>query len=143
MMKNVFSPVVIVFCLLTLVACGSNKVEGKGPEDIPVEWVNAHVQKDQEKMTALLDKEQSLLDSKKSSENDLEIKDYKLTEWKVNDDNYFYEIVYTDPESEEVKTDRMKIIKTEDGWKRAKYGQVKDFEKLTADLKVKTVKEMH
>lgn len=124
-------------------ACGSEKVNGQGPSNIPVEWVNAHIQKDQGKMAELLEKEQSLIDPEDKADNDSQVENYKLTEWKVDDDRYFYEIVYEHPEEGRLKTDKMEVIQTDDGWKRSKYGEINDFDQLVANIEPKVLKELH
>lgn len=129
--------------LIVAASCGNNENDGKGPSDIPVEWVNAHIQKDQGKMVKLLDKEETALDPKDKADNDLVVENYKLTEWKASDDRFFYEVVYEHPDKKGVKTDRMEVIKTDSGWKRAEYGEVYNFDKLVADLEPKILKELH
>lgn len=124
-------------------ACGSEKVNGQGPSNIPVEWVNAHIQKDQGKMAELLEKEQSLIDPEDKADNDSQVENYKLTEWKVDDDRYFYEIVYEHPEEGRLKTVKMEVIQTYDGWKRSKYGEINDFDQLVANIEPKVLKELH
>ncbi|MFU8692733.1 lipoprotein (plasmid) [Rossellomorea sp. FS2] len=143
MMRNVFSPIVIVFCLLTLVACGSNKVEGKGPEDIPVEWVNAEVQKDGSKMLDLLKEKTNALNSDQKAENNTVIESYKLTEWKASEDRYFYEVIYENPQTSGATTEQMEVVKTKEGWKRTSYSDLRNFDTLTQDLEPNVLKEMH
>lgn len=140
------SILIIALLLISIVtaACGNNEINGQGPADIPVEWVNAHIQKDQSKMLSLLDKKETALDSEDKADNKETIQNYKLTEWKASDDRYFYEIVYENPtKNNKLETEQMEVIKTESGWKRTEYGEVYNFDKHVTDLKPKVLKELH
>ena len=55
-MRKILFIMSIIFLFVIVSACGNEEVDGdgKGPADIPVEWVNAEVQKDQSKMLELL-----------------------------------------------------------------------------------------
>jgi len=143
MIKNVFSPVVIVFSLCMLVACGSNKVDGKGPSEIPVEWVNAEVQRNGSKMLDLLDEKTNALDSDQKAESNTVIENYKLTEWKASEDRYFYEVIYENPQKSGATTEQMEVVKTDEGWKRTSYSDLRNFDTLTQDLEPNVLKEMH
>lgn len=112
----------ISWLLIIAAACGNNEVDGKGPADVPVKWANAEVQKDQATRAKLLAENDGIMSPDKGPENDKTIEKYKLTEWKVNDDDYFYEITYLHPIKNELKTERMEVIKTDSGWKRTEYG---------------------
>lgn len=134
----------VSFLLIIAAACGSNEVNGKGPADIPVEWVNAEIQKNEPKMLDLLEKKSKALDVEDKAENKETIKQYKLTEWKANDEHYFYKIEYLDPtDNDRLRTDKMELIKTDSGWKRTKYGNINDFDKLVEDLKPTVLRELH
>ncbi|MFP4854715.1 hypothetical protein, partial [Paraburkholderia sp. BR14264] len=72
------------------------------------------------------------------------IKRYNLTEWKVNDERYFYEVEFQDPtENDRVRTEKMEIVKTDSGWKRTKYGNVHDFDKLVMGLEPEVLRELY
>ena len=134
----------ISFLVIIATACGKKDVVDKGPTGIPVEWVNAQIQNDQSKMIELLDKKTTALDQNQNAERKDTIKKYKLTEWKATDEDYFYKIEFQDPtDKEKLKTDKMEIIKTESGWKRNKYGNIVDFDRLVEDLKPKVLRELH
>lgn len=144
-MRKLFS-MMSIFVFIIAAACGSNevhKVDGKGPADIPVKWANAEVQKDQATRAKLLVENDGIMSPDKGPENDKTIEKYKLTEWKVNDDDYFYEITYLHPIKNELKTERMEVIKTDSGWKRKEYGDIYNFDKLVEDLKPEVLRELH
>lgn len=142
-MKKVIFAAGLTAVLLITSACGDKAANGNGPETVPVEWVNAHIQKDQGTMVELLDKEQSALDPEDEADNDLKVENYQLTEWKADNDRYFYEIKYEHPEENRMKTDRMEVVQTNDGWKRAKYGDISDFDELVSSLEPKVLEELH
>ncbi|MFI9225267.1 hypothetical protein ACIGQ5_22515 [Peribacillus frigoritolerans] len=143
-MKKMILVMSFSFLLIVAAACGSNEIDGKGPADIPVEWANADTQRDQAKLLSLLDEKETALDSDDKADNQNTVKNYKLVEWKVSDDNYLYEITYENPIKENtLKTEQMEVIKTDSGWKRTEYGDVKGFDQLVADLKPKVLREMH
>ena len=133
----------ISFLVIVAAACGNNEASGKGPADIPVEWVNAEIQKNQSKMLDLLDKKSTALDPEDTADSEDTIKHYKLTEWKASDERYFYEVVYQDPtENESISTEKMEVIKTGSGWKRTKYGNLVNFDTLVEDLKPEVLREL-
>lgn len=142
-MKKVIFAAGLTAVLLITSACGDKAASDDGPETVPVEWVNAHIQKDQGTMVELLDKEQSALDPEDEADNDLKVENYQLTEWKADNDRYFYEIKYEHPEENRMKTDRMEVVQTNDGWKRAKYGDISDFDELVSSLEPKVLEELH
>lgn len=142
-MRKTWLAVGLTAVIIVAAACGNNEINGQGSSDIPVEWVNAHIQKNQGKMVELLQKEQTALDPEDEPDNSLVVENYRLTEWKANDERYFYEIVYEHPEEKSTKTDRMEIVKTDSGWKRTQYGDVYNFDELVADLEPKILKELH
>ncbi|MDT0163595.1 hypothetical protein [Bacillus sp. AG4(2022)] len=139
-MRKAWLPVVLSIVFIVAAACGNN---GQGPSDIPVEWVNAEVQKDQSKMLKLLNEKSKALDPEDKADNDLVIETYKLTEWKANDDRYFYEVIYEHPEKGRMVTERMEVINTDSGWKRTSYSDLRNFETLIGDLEPEVLKELH
>jgi hypothetical protein len=145
-MKKLMLIMSISFLLLIATACGNKEVDGtgKGPADIPVEWVNAQIQGDEPKMLDLLDEKTKALDLEDKSRNKETVKHYKLTEWKANAEHYFYKIEYLDPtDNDRLSTEQMEVIKTDSGWKRTKYGDIYDFDKLVEDLKPEVLMELH
>ena len=48
-MRKIFFIMSIIFLFVIVSACGNEEVDGDGkrPADIPVEWANAEIQKDQ------------------------------------------------------------------------------------------------
>ncbi|WP_061810454.1 hypothetical protein [Rossellomorea vietnamensis] len=134
---------IVVFLAMVLIAAACGNKDSEGPSNLPVEWVNAHIQKDQGKMAELLDQEETALDPEDKADNNLEVKNYKLTEWKASDKRYFYEVVYEHPKKKGLKTEEMEVIKTKDGWKRTEYGSVYNFKQLVADLEPEVLKELH
>lgn len=134
----------ISFLLIVAAACGNDQVNGKGPADIPVEWANADTQRDQSKLLSLLDEKETALDAEDKADNNKTVKKYKLVEWKVDDEHYFYEITYENPIKENrLKTDKMEVIKTDNGWKRTEYGDIYDFDKKVEGLKSEVLRELH
>ncbi|GIN41495.1 hypothetical protein [Heyndrickxia oleronia] len=143
-MKKLLMFMSFSFLLIIVAGCGSNEVNGDGPADIPVEWVNAQIQNNQSKMLDLLDEKSEALDPEQKAERKETIKRYKLTEWKVNDERYFYEVEFQDPtENDRVRTEKMEIVKTDSGWKRTKYGNVHDFDKLVMGLEPEVLRELY
>lgn len=126
-------------------ACGNDAVDvdGKGPVDIPVEWANAEVQKDQATRAKLLVENDGTMSPDKGPQNENTIEEYKLTEWKVDNDRYYYEITYKHPVENSLKTEQMEIVRTDNGWKRTKYGDMYNFDKLVEDLEPKVIRELH
>ena len=142
-MRKTLMAVGLLAVIIVAVACGSNEISGKTSADIPVEWVNAHIQKDQGKMVELLEKKETALDPEDKPDNDLIVENYKLTEWKANDNRYFYEVEYEHPNDKGIKIERMEVIKTDNGWKRTEYGSVYNFDELVKNLEPKVLKELH
>lgn len=141
-MKKTILSLCLIFVFATIVACSNS--ESESPSNVAVEWVNASLQKDQSTMLELLDQSTNALDPEEGAVNDLAIENYTLTEWKANDERYFYEIVYEHPDNQSIATEKMEVIKNDEGeWKRTKYSDLAGFESLTADLKFEVIKEMH
>lgn len=132
--------------LLIAVACGSKEEvtgNGEGPADIPVEWANAMIQKDQAKRLELLEDKTDALDSEVGPQNQEKLEQYRLTEWKANDEQYFYKIEFHDPVKDKMKTETMEIIKTDSGWKRTKFLNLNNFDSIVQDLESKVIRELH
>ena len=140
-MKRRLVFVVILAMVLIATACGNK--DSEGPSNIPVEWVNADIQKNQSQMLELLDEKSKVLNSEDKADNDLVVKNYKLTEWKASDERYFYEVVYEHPEKGGIVNERMEVIKTSEGWKRTTYSDIANFEEFTKDLEPEVLKELH
>ena len=142
-MKKVIFAAGLTAVLLITSGCDDKAATEDGPETVPVEWVIAEVQKDQATMLDLLDEKSKALDPEDEADNDLTIENYKLTEWKADDDRYFYEIVYEHPEKSRMVTERMEVIQVEDGWKRTTYSDLSNFDTFVADLQPEVLKEMY
>lgn len=143
-MKKLLYIFSISILVLIVAACGNNEGDETGPADIPIKWANADTQRDQSKLLSLLDEKETALDANDKADNKKNVKDYKLVEWKVNEDNYFYEITYENPiKKNRLKTEKMEVIKTENGWKRTEFGDIYDFEKKVEDLKPVVLRELH
>jgi hypothetical protein len=136
-------PLVAAVFLFILIAAACGNKDSEGSSNIPVAWVNAEIQKNQSQMLELLDEKSKVLDSEDKADNDLVVKNYKLTEWKASDERYFYEVVYEHPEKGGIVTERMEVIKTSDGWKRTTYSDLSNFETFTKDLEPEVLKELH
>ncbi|OXT15219.1 hypothetical protein B9K06_22170 [Bacillus sp. OG2] len=139
-MRKAWLPVVLSIVFIVAAACSNNS---QGPSNIPIEWINAEVQKDQSKMLQLLNEKSKALDPEDKADNELVIENYKLTEWKGNKDRYFYEVIYEHPEKESMVTERMEVINTDSGWKRTSYSDLRNFETLIVDLEPEVLKELH
>ena len=87
-MRKILFIMSFMFLFVFVAACGNQKVDGDGkvPADIPVEWVNAEIQKNQSKRLELLDEKSKALDPEEGPQNKDTIKEYKLTEWKATDE---------------------------------------------------------
>ena len=135
----------IIFLFVIVSACGNKEVDGDGkrPADIPVEWANAEVQKDQATRAKLLIENDGTMSLDKGPQNDNTIDDYKLTEWKIDKDRYYYEITYSHPTENKLKTEQMEVVRTESGWKRTKYGDLYNFDRLVEDLELEVIRELH
>ncbi|MDR0140144.1 hypothetical protein RFW18_20485 [Metabacillus idriensis] len=142
-MKKLFLILSISFLLVVAAACGNNEVNGKGPEDIPVEWAQAMIQRDESTRAELLIKNDGVMSPDKGPQNKQKLESYELTEWKANDDKYFYRIKFIDPEADEGRTETMEIVKTDKGWKRTKFDNLSNFETLVESLDEKVLKELH
>ncbi|OHR66389.1 hypothetical protein HMPREF3291_01685 [Bacillus sp. HMSC76G11] len=142
-MKKLFLIMSISLLLVVAAACGSNEVNGKGPEDIPVEWAKAMIQRDESTRAELLIKNDGVMSPDKGPQNKQKLESYELTEWKANDDKYFYRIKFIDPEADEGRTETMEIVKTDKGWKRTKFDNLSNFETLVESLDKKVLKELH
>jgi hypothetical protein len=143
-MKKIMLAISVSFVLIVAAACGSNEINGKESADIPVEWVNAMIQGDEPKMLDLLDEKTKALDREDKARNKETVEHYKLTEWKASDDRYFYEVEFQDPtDNNRVRKEQMEVIKTDSGWKRTKYSDINDFDRLVEDLDPKVLRELH
>src|SRR3954452_8429053 len=144
-MKKVLLIMGVLFLLVIASACGNDEVDGdgKGPADIPVQWADAEVQKDQATRANLLVENDGTMSPEKGPKNENRIEDFKLIEWKVDDNRYYYEITYQHPTEDKLKTEQMEVIKTDSGWKRTKYGDMYNFDKLIEGLEPKVLKELH
>lgn len=132
-----------LFLLIIAAACGSNEINGKGPDDIPVEWAKAMIQRDEATRASLLLENDGIMSPDKGPQNKEKLGIYELTEWKANDDKYFYKIKFIDPVADEGRTETMEIIKTDSGWKRTQFDNLSDFDVLIGGLDGKVLKEMH
>ena len=135
----------ILFLFVIAAACGNKEVDGDGggPADIPVQWATAMIQRDEATRATLLVENNGVMSSDKGSENNKKLGSFELTEWKASDDKYFFEINFVDPISNQGRSERMEVVKTEDGWKRTKYGNLTNFESLVGGLEGKVLKELH
>lgn len=143
-MKRIGYLAVTVFLLIMTAACGTNKdSQGNSPSDIPVKWVNAVIQKDEHTQYQLLAKKFNDLNKNQGPKNNKTIKHYKLVQWKKNNDTYFYKITYEDPNDHgRVHGTTMKVVKTNNGWKRSEYLDVENFDLKVKGLKKKVLREM-
>lgn len=121
--------------LMVAAACSvDHGAHDNEPSDIPVAWVNAEIQKAESTLLELLDEEPEALDPKDGADNHLVIENYRLIEWKASEDRYFYEVYYEHPEKGGKETEKMEVIQTEDGWKRASYSEPANFNAVVGEL---------
>lgn len=145
-MRRLLLMMSVSLLLLIATACGSKEEvngNGEGPADIPIQWVNAMIQRDDATRVKLLLDSTKALDPEKGPENEMTVKDYQLTEWKASDEKYFYEIKFIDPVSEDGRTEQMEIVKTDSGWKRTKFLNLTNFDSIVQGLDPKVIKEIH
>ncbi|MEC0259329.1 hypothetical protein [Paenibacillus lautus] len=130
--------------VLTLVvsACGGGdspeKINGMGPADIPLKYVNARVQGDDKTLGDLIASDTSHLGLKPKNppqHPEYEVKTYELTQWKFDDNTYYYLMEFMNPARDNI-LDRQdfKIIKTKEGWKKEQYGETTDFDAIVSKL---------
>ena len=70
-MRKILFIMSIIFLFVIVSACGNEEVDGdgKGPADIPVEWANADVQKDQATRAKLLVENDGIMSPEKGPQN--------------------------------------------------------------------------
>jgi hypothetical protein len=142
-MKRFFLTILLLLTVFFTSCSKETDTNGDTPKDIPVRWANAMVQKDSATRYDLLIERTTALKPDKSAENDSVIKEYKLTEWKANNEKYFYEIVFVNPTEKKTYTEKMEIVKTDSGWKRKEFLNIRNFELIVENLKPSILREMH
>lgn len=135
--------VIALIMLALITACGDKEASDKGPSHIPVKWANAMIQRDDRARLEMLEKPTKALDSGKGPENKKKVTNYELSEWKSSSKKYFYEIKFIDPISDKGRTEQMEVVKTDKGWKRTQFSNLKDFSEVTKNLDRSTLKEMN
>jgi hypothetical protein len=124
--------IVFVVTMLLLVACGDSEAAER--REVPVQWATAIVQQDQSAMDSLLQEAFDSHDPTQGPQNDFQIDNYKLIEWKYDDETYFYEISYYNVRREVSTTHQMEVVRTSEGWKKTRYGDSKRFKELEDQL---------
>ncbi|PPA68691.1 hypothetical protein [Jeotgalibacillus proteolyticus] len=142
-MKKLITLISFSVLLFVAAACGNDEINGQTPSDIPIEWANAMIQRDQATRAELLQNPSEALDLSEGPQNDEELQNYRLEEWKASDDKYFYEIKFTDPVSNEGRTQTMEIRRTDEGWKRTQLLNLKNFDTLVEGLDGTVLRELH
>lgn len=147
--------VLLILAVLTLVvsACGGEKqpekINGLGPADIPLKYVNARVQGDDKTLGELIASDTSHLNLKPENpprHPDFQVTTYGLTQWKFDDDTYYYLLEFMNPARDNIlDREDFKIIKTQEGWKKDSYGDTKDFDAIVGklDKSKKVLKELN
>lgn len=131
--------VLLLFSLITT-ACGSGSVSvgetanGLKPSDIPVKYIQTDIQNDGDGMNELLAKKTKFYPNAMPPKNNLQLQNYQLTEWKFDDDTYYYLIEYIDPQDNLLHKEDFRVIKTKDGWKKDSYGDTPNFEEIVSKL---------
>ncbi|SDJ25698.1 hypothetical protein [Alteribacillus bidgolensis] len=87
-----FQLLILGIVIVLLSACGDSEAEDR--REVPVQWATSYVQQDQAVRRELQVDPPDSLDADQGPQNNYEVTDYKLTEWKYDDETYFYEIVY-------------------------------------------------
>ncbi|MBM7554570.1 hypothetical protein [Thalassobacillus pellis] len=142
MRQRLTIPSVIVTVFLVLVGCQDNGNKD-APTKVAIAWVHAEVQQDEAKMWELLAEKSKVLDREDEADHTFSIDHMGITAWQAGAERYFYEVSYEHPETNEVIIEQMEIIRTQEGWKRTEYADVKDFESRVKDLQPEVLKEMY
>lgn len=153
-MKRFVTLLMVAVLVLVASACGGGgdqpqKINGIGPADIPLKYVNALVQRDVKTMSELIASDTSHMgwDLNQPPEHpDNKVANYELTQWKFDDSTYYYLMEFNNPLKENVlDREDFKIIKTEEGWKKDSYGDTPDFDVIVSKLNKskKVLKELN
>lgn len=138
--------------LILLTGCGPEVINGLSPRDIPVKSLEYRKSGNGEEYCKFvvpedMERADRLFDCSSKSKERWEIDPgYRLTEFKANEDTYYYLLEYRD-ESRIVglkdQREFYKIIRTEDGWKKHVLFSKERFDYETQGLEPKVVKEVH
>lgn len=138
--------------ILLLTGCSPEVINGLSPRDIPVKSLEYKMSGNGEEYCKLiipehLESADDLYDcSSKPTGNWKLGSEYRLTEFKANEDTYYYLLEYQGESNVVGPRDRKeyyKIVRTEDGWKHYLFFGYSDFEYETQGLEPKVVKEVH
>ncbi|WP_134704942.1 hypothetical protein [Ammoniphilus sp. YIM 78166] len=139
-MKRIGLLIMLFIMSLVTVACGGDNVSegetvnGLKPSDIPVKYTQDVIQNDGDGMNNLLAKKTKFYPNAMPPKNNIELQNYQLTEWKFDDDTYYYLIEYIDPRDNLVHKEDFRVIRTQDGWKKDSYGDTPSFEEIVSKL---------
>ncbi|MGN7170614.1 hypothetical protein ACTHSJ_32605 [Paenibacillus cellulositrophicus] len=153
-MKRFVTLLMIAVFSLVVSACGGGgdqpeKINGVGPADIPLKFVNARVMGDKKSMAELIAEDISYLSwdlSQPPKHPEYKVTNYELTQWKFDDDTYYYLMQFINPARENIlDREDFKIIKTKEGWKRESYDDTKNFDAIVSKLakSKKVLKELN
>lgn len=138
-MKKITLLVLVVVLTLVSSACssGPEKINGLVPADIPVLFITAFIQGDEKKQVELIDADLShmSLNPEQGPQNDNQLDNYGLIEWKFDENTYYYKLEYFNPYRNNLRSfEKFKIIETEEGWKAEDYLDPTYFEEIVAKL---------
>ncbi|MEK5645947.1 hypothetical protein BK138_34480 [Paenibacillus rhizosphaerae] len=152
-MKRFVTLLMVAVLVLVASACGGGgdqpeKINGMGPADIPLKYVNALIQRDDKTLTDLIAADTSYL---LKPENPPQHPNYKVTtydliQWKFDDETYYYLMEYMNPARNNIlDREDFKIIKTKEGWKKDDFGDTPDFDAIVSKLNKskKVLKELN
>lgn len=152
-MKRFVTLLMVAVLVLVASACGGGgdqpeKINGMDPADVPLKYVNALVQLDDKTLTDLIasDTSKFLHPENPPEHPDYKVTTYELTQWKFDDDTYYYLMEYMNPARNNIlDREDFKIIKTKDGWKKDSFGETKDFDVIVSklDKSKKVLKELN
>ncbi|PTM52181.1 hypothetical protein [Desmospora activa] len=130
---------------------GPETIDGVSPRDLPVIVAEALPQQDGKTLDRfIVDEDKDRLrehyDLDKGPhgiKEDFKIDpDYRLVEYRANDDLYYYRLEYPG-QSKAVSTDYYKVFRTDEGWKTYYYYSKPKWEYETQDLEPNVVKGVH
>ncbi|MFS0728380.1 hypothetical protein [Paenibacillus sp. 1P07SE] len=143
---RIITILVMLSALLITSACGSvapEEINGLKPSDIPVLYTEANIRKDYEALNNLLEYREEDLLGLHEDESPYQLETYGLTEWVFDDQTYYYLMEYLDPsQNDNLRVATFKIIRTEEGWKKERYGETPDFDVIVEKLNENMLREL-
>lgn len=148
-MKRLLTLLVLAAITILVIACSGRsdepeKINGVGPADIPVKYVDAQLKQDYKALTDLIAADMDFMNWDLNSppkHPEYEVTSYSLTQWKLDENTYYYLMEYLNPaKADQLDSENFKIEKTDEGWKKDSYGETPGFEEIVSRLEeTKTV----